>query len=161
MARLPALGGAAQGLGLSDVVDCPDGLARCEASVVSASRLATVARACTAPPSGCSCPWEVVGQCPRGCAADGVQVVVERALATAQLCAPGADAGVLADPVSGMSGNAGCEEGETYRCSAGLVLECPSGAALGRCVRGCYVDGAAIQDEGVQREAAFAILCSR
>ncbi len=154
---------AVHDLGLADVVDCPDGLARCEANVVSVSRLATVPRSCSAPPPACSCPWDPVGPCPDGCVADGVEIVVERAMARAQLCAPGADAGVLADAVTAAMPpqTARCEEGEAYRCGEALVAECPSGRALGHCRRGCSVEGASIVGDGIGREAAFAILCSR
>jgi hypothetical protein len=154
---------SAQGLGAMSAVDCPDGLARCEASVVSASRLATVPAPCSAPPPACSCPWDVVAECPRGCVAEGVEVVVDRALAAAQLCTPGADAGALADMAVGAStpGAVACDEGQRYLCSGGVVVECRSRVALGRCLRGCYAEGASIDDDAVGREDAFAILCSR
>ena len=149
----------AQSLGVSAALDCPDGLARCEGGVVSASRLATVPRRCPGPSAVCSCPWEVVGECGHGCAAEGAEVVIERALATAQLCAPGPDAAPLADPVTGPAVR--CEEGQAYLCTGGAVVDCASGSPVGRCRQGCRGEAAAIDDGNVQREAAFAILCSR
>src|SRR5580658_3030502 len=78
-------------------IDCPDGLARCEEGTVSVSRLATLSTPpCRGPASACSCPWEAVAACPDGCVADGVELVVERAHAASQLCAPGKDGGLLA-----------------------------------------------------------------
>jgi hypothetical protein len=165
--------------------DCPDGLARCEEGTVSASRLATLPSSrmpCPGPAAECVCPWDPVGECGAGCAADGAEIVVERGLAVAQLCAPAPDAGSFAMPVvpaatpplattpppAGAAPAAArgepdrpCEEGDRYRCSDGRVVECASGRALARCVRGCFSEGTSIDDDDVSREAAFAILCSR
>jgi hypothetical protein len=94
--------------------------------------------------------------------ADGVELVIERRLAAAQLCAPGRDAGVFAVPPRATdAGERLCEEGDRFLCSGGRVVECASEAAVGWCVRGCFAEGASIDDDGVSREAAFAILCSR
>jgi len=182
-------------------VDCPDGLARCEDGTVSASHLATLRVPCVGPASACTCPWEAVAACPDGCAAEGVEVVIERDLAAGQLCAPGRDAGLLAapplraadagvlaasplpgadaglaapplraadagvlaaSPLPGVDGGETvCEEGDRYRCAGGRVVECASAATAGFCVRGCFAEGMSIDDDGVSREAAFAILCSR
>ena len=144
-------------------MDCPDGLARCEDGTVSVSRLATVAMPCRGPASACSCPWESLEDCPGRCAADGVEIVVERARAVGQLCAPGADAGILVVP-PGPAPDANdvlCEEGQRYLCAGGRVVDCASSEPVGRCVRGCFAEGTSIGDDGVNREAAFAILCSR
>jgi hypothetical protein len=148
------------------VVDCPDGLARCEEGTVSVSRLATLSSPCTGPATVCSCPWEAVAACPDGCAADGVELVVDRARAARQLCAPGRDGGAFvtspATPAAaGDAAETPCDEGDRYLCAAGRVVECASGAAVGQCLRGCFADGTSIGDDGVSREAAFAILCSR
>jgi hypothetical protein len=170
-------------------VDCPDGLARCEDGTVSASRLATLRVPCVGPASACTCPWEAVATCPDGCVADGVEVVIERDRAAGQLCAPGRDAGVLAasplptgdagvlaasplptgdavvlaaSPLPGVdAGETVCEEGDRFRCAGGRVVECASAATAGLCLRGCFAEGMSIDDDGVSREAAFAILCSR
>jgi hypothetical protein len=130
---------------------------------VSVSRLASLPMPCQGPASACSCPWEVaVEACSAGCAADGVEVVAPRALAPAQLCAPGRDAGVFAVPsLLPDAGDAVCDEGARYLCSGGRVVECAARAVVGQCVRGCFADGTSIDDDGVSREAAFAILCSR
>ena len=155
----------------NSAMDCPDGLARCEEGTVSVSRLAMVPVPCRGSASTCSCPWEALGDCPRGCAADSVEIVVERARAIAQLCAPGVDAGILAAPPGPApdGGDVLCEEGQRYLCAGGRVVDCASGGAvggavggaIGRCVRGCFAEGTSIDDDGVSREAAFAILCSR
>jgi hypothetical protein len=159
------LGGASPGATAvlpRPVVDCPDGLARCEEGTVSVSRLATLPVPCPGPAAACSCPWEAAGACPGGCAADGVEVLVPRALAATQLCAPGKDAGVFAAPlVMPDAGEALCDEGDRYLCVGGRVIECASRAVVGQCVRGCFAEPTSIDADGVSREAAFAILCSR
>jgi hypothetical protein len=83
------------GLSPMNAIDCPDGLARCEAGVVSVSRLRMIELPCSGPPSRCSCPWDRLPVCDRGCATEGVEVVVDRAEARARLCAPSADGGTL------------------------------------------------------------------
>jgi hypothetical protein len=69
-----------------------------------------------------------------------------------------------------------CDEGDRYRCTGSRVFDCASSLPIGRCVRGCFAEGASIDDGDVaapgvatsgaavtpiNREAAFAILCSR
>jgi hypothetical protein len=54
-----------------------------------------------------------------------------------------------------------CEEGERWRCARDRIVDCSSGLIVGQCLRGCLGDGESIEDDGVSREAAFAILCSR
>ena len=163
--RMVGLSPSATAVQPRPAVDCPDGLARCEEGTVSVSRLATLPMPCTGPASACSCPWVVLGDCLGGCAADGVEIVVERARAVAQLCALGADSGLLAAPPPPQAADAGddvlCEEGQRYLCAGGRVVECASSKVVGRCVRGCFAEGTSIDDDGVNREAAFAILCSR
>jgi len=142
-----------------NAIDCPDGLARCEAGVVSVSVLATVPQPCSGPQAQCACPWEVIGECERGCTVDGLDLVVDRRLARAQLCAPPAGAAPLARPTTAARA-APCEEGQRYACRGGFVVECVSSSSVGLCDRGCYAEGASIDDDGIGREAAFALLCS-
>jgi hypothetical protein len=141
--------------------DCPDGLARCEEGTVLASRLATIPQPCKGPPGACSCPWEPVASCPDRCAADGVELVIDRAHAEAQLCAPRLDAGPFVVPTGSAVPAAVCEEGQRYRCTDALVVECASGVVVGRCMQDCFAQAASIDDDDVSREAAFAMLCSR
>jgi hypothetical protein len=142
------------------VVDCPDGLARCEEGTVSISRLATLPVPCRGAPGACACPWEALPACPAGCAADGVEVVVDGPRARTQLCAPGPDAGVFVAAAPPDAGEE-CDEGDRYLCAGGQVIECAPRIVVGQCVRGCFTEKASIGDDGVSREAAFAILCSR
>jgi hypothetical protein len=144
-----------------NAVDCPDGLARCEAGEVSASRLGTVRLPCNAPPPRCSCPWDVIGRCEYGCTAESVEILVDRTLAATQLCAPGPDAGAFARPTLPARAATPCEEGQRYACRGGLMVECASGITVGWCTHGCFSEGAAIDDDRVSREAVYAILCSR
>jgi hypothetical protein len=156
------VGGLAQGVSLSmNAVDCPDGLARCEEGVVFAARLATIPQPCRGQLGACSCPWEQLGSCPDRCVANGVEIVIDRARAEGQLCAPGPDAGAFVSPLGSADAGAVCDEGQRYRCADGLVVECQSEVAVGRCVRGCFAQTASIDDDDVSREAAFAMLCSR
>jgi hypothetical protein len=147
-----------------NAVDCPDGLARCNGGSVLAARLAAIPRPCDRPPPQCECPWDLVAQCERGCAAEGLELVIERSLAPIQLCAPGADGGsvsvVRTTRVAPSPGS--CEQGQLYRCFGRDVVACHENAIVGTCVRGCFTPEAAIEDgEPVGREAAFAVLCSR
>ena len=148
---------------MSPAVDCPDGLARCEAGEVEVSRLAAIPQPCKGQPKDCACPWERIATCPgEVCVADGVELVVERSHAAAQLCAPGADAGPLSlAPPPGALPTTPCDEGELYKCAGGNVVGCSANAVLAQCLRGCAAEGTGIDEEGVDREAAVAILCSR
>ncbi|MGH7439000.1 MAG: hypothetical protein ACRENE_25205, partial [Polyangiaceae bacterium] len=145
-------------------VDCPDGLARCEAGSVSVSRLTTLPGTCAGTPQGCACPWDVAGECLNGCVLEGLELVVEPPRATAQLCAPPAGAPSPAVPWAGsVLPPTPCDEGDAYRCAGGAVLDCRSATPVGSCVGGCYRDGASIADTtlALTRERAFALLCSR
>jgi hypothetical protein len=151
-------------------VDCPDGLARCEAGGVSVSRLATIPDPCHGPPGACECPWQAEGECAGGCAADGAEIVIEASRAMRQLCAvlPDADVFVVPYAVGGAAPGSpaprppsACDEGDRYRCQGGEVVDCAAGLAVARCSSGCFADGTSLDDDGISREAAFAILCSR
>jgi hypothetical protein len=54
-----------------------------------------------------------------------------------------------------------CDEGDAYRCSDSVVIDCGLARGVGRCSNACSSPGAAIFGEHVDRESAFAILCSR
>lgn len=141
-----------------NAIDCPDGLARCNEGVVEVSLLAAVPQPCVGP-QRCTCPWERAGECDRGCVVDGATVVVDRPKALGQLCAPAPDAGPHVLPALAP---ADCDEGQLYRCAAGAVISCAQRAIVGRCERGCSTEGGDIGDDvQIDREGAFAILCSR
>ena len=149
-------------------IDCPDGLARCVHGGVEASRLATVARTCRGPETPCSCPWEPLAFCARGCVVDGLELVMERSHAEAQLCLPEqeGDSPVAGNPLSAVT--VSCEEDQLYRCSDGQITDCNAHAIVASCRRGCVAEGASIDavpqvtpQVAVRREAAYAILCSR
>jgi hypothetical protein len=141
-------------------IDCPDGLARCNGGLVEVSRLASVALPCKGPVEQCTCPWVRLAECDRGCVADGLDIVAERAKAARQLCAPN-EGGEFARPERGESpGN--CDDDQLYRCLSGAIVSCAEHAVVGKCIRGCFVEGGALEgDVPIGREAAFAILCSR
>jgi hypothetical protein len=123
------------------------------------SRLAKVD--CRGPETPCSCPWESLATCPTGCAAEGLQVVIDREQAVAQLCAPLRDASIITWSPDGGSEEVRCESEELYRCARGAVVDCAAHSVIAYCVRGCFAEGATIDEAAVRRETAFAILCSR
>lgn len=140
-------------------VDCPEGLARCSSGIVSVSRAFHYSEPCKGPPEQCQCPWERLTDCPRGCAADGVEIDVPRHRAAAQLCAPAPDE-IFARSPSLDAKLALCEA--TYMCTGGTVRACgPPPAAVATCTKGCAVDGQELEEEGVTASAATALLCAR
>ena len=150
-----------------DAVDCSDGLARCVDGVVEVSRVFSYASPCAGPPEQCRCPWDRLGACDRGCTADGVEIVLARERASAQLCAPSA-ADVFARPPLAVAPGAGdalgalCE-GELYRCIGASVVACvvdggaPSAIAV--CTRGCADEASYLDDDRITRDQAAALLC--
>src|SRR5579883_2828131 len=139
---------------LVPAVDCPDGLARCEAGEVLVSRLAAIPQPCKGTPKDCTCPWDRIGTCPGvsegagGCVAEGAEVVVERSRAVAQLCVPSRDAGPLsAAPAPGALPTTSCDEGDLYKCAGGAVVACSGNALVAQCVRGCAAEGAGVDDD--------------
>jgi hypothetical protein len=145
-----------------NAVDCPDGLARCTEGNVFVSRLAMIPQPCRRPPPQCDCPWERVAACDTTCAAEGAEVAVESALAARQLCLPASDAAIVMHSTGALPAPPGCSDGQLYRCVDSDVIACHENAVIGRCSLGCFAPGASVDDgEPVNREAAFAILCSR
>jgi hypothetical protein len=139
-------------------LDCPDGLARCEQGVISVSRLATIPSPCNGPPEACRCPWDRAADCPGPCAADGVEVVVDRD-AAAQLCAPhGGRSFVLPSPVP-VPSPAPCEEGDRFECTGDSVVECAANTIAGTCLHGCQRDGGAVDDDRI--DPVFAVMRTR
>ena len=144
--------------------DCPDGLARCEGGRVWVSRLATLPALCGGASAPCVCPWDSIAACEGPCAAEGAVAVMDREKAAVQMCTPaertgespfvralGADAQPPSD----------CDEDDAYRCSDSVVIDCALLRAVGRCSSGCSTAGATLFGDGIHRETAFAILCSR
>jgi hypothetical protein len=145
-------------------IDCSDGLARCSAGVVEVSELAVIPQPCNQLPPRCVCPWSAAATCEAGCVAEGAEVVVDRSLAARQLCAPSQDAGTVmrVTPAGSPTPAAGCSDGQLFRCVGRDVVSCRENAIVGTCVRGCFAPDAVLDDSApLDREAAFAILCSR
>jgi hypothetical protein len=92
---------------------------------------------------------------------EGLQLVIDRSQARAQLCEPPLDAGALARPALRMRAPTPCQEGQRHVCTAGILAECASETIIGLCNRGCYAEGASIDEDGADSEAVFALLCSR
>ena len=165
-------------------VDCPDGLARCVEGVVQSSKPYAYSVPCSASPEACSCPWEQVTVCARGCAAEAVVLPIPASVAGDQLCAPDKTAGGVALPPAAPllapttpppltspsarpapipwtspTDSATCE-GERYRCTGGRVVACePVAHDLGRCLFGCAVDDATIEEDEVTDRQATDVLC--
>ena len=164
-----------------NAVDCPDGLARCIGGVVEVSRVSHYELPCTGSPETCLCPWDSLGDCPRGCAAEGVEAVIPRDRAFVQLCAPDpADpTEAFARPAPGVAPPPGACETDGVRCVGSLVVACRESAAPGAggaapgaadgvtartiatCLHGCAHEGDGIDEEAVADEAAVRILCAR
>ena len=154
-------------------IDCPDGLARCVGGAVEVSHVARIPRPC--PPSNkpeeCQCPWEAVGECPRGCAEEGTIVVVPPDRASSRLCAPD-PANPSARPVVGIPAPPGACDTLGYRCMGSLVIACspapgdagavaaPVARPFAACVRGCAQEGEALGEEEADPEGAARILCA-
>ncbi len=148
-----------------NAIDCPDGLARCRDGVVEVSVMAAIPQPCPQslrPLRSCECPWSPGVKCKRGCAGEGVEVVIEPLLAARQLCAPSQDASTVTVMTPGSGAPGACGDGELYRCSGSRVVACRENAVIGTCSRGCFDANAYLEDDiDVSREAAFAILCLR
>lgn len=147
-------------------MDCPDGLARCVDGRVQASRLFSYPAHCSGPPEQCSCPWDNLGSCKRGCVVEGADVVVARDHAWAQLCSPTAADVFSRPPIAPPELPISLCSEATYRCTGDVVVACEMDGAtmkprpLAACLRGCAEDGSAIDDdEGISRDAAIALLC--
>jgi hypothetical protein len=154
----PAAGASAKGPTDLRGIDCSDGLARCQDGVVEVSIAYHYPDPCSGPAEKCRCPWERLGDCPGACAADGVELVVERERALRQLCAARPD-----EDFARRSGDAAavvpCEA--TFACHGSTVIACgPPPAAVATCARGCAHEGDALEEE-VDTVAASALLCSR
>jgi hypothetical protein len=164
--RGPPPSGDLGGLG---AIDCPDGMARCGLGIVHVSRAYHYPDPCTLSPEQCQCPWERLGDCPNGCAADGVELDVPRERALTQLCAPGprsgddARASFSAVPPPGTIASS-CDL--AYVCEKGVVVVCgPPAQAVAACTGGCAREGQGLDvDEEtapVTPAAAVALLCKR
>jgi hypothetical protein len=142
-------------------VDCPDGLARCVDGIVEVSRVAVIAQPCVGPPEKCRCPWDRIGGCDHGCVADDVELVLPRAQAFLQLCAPSAADVFARPPAHGIAMPPGLCTGEMYRCAGGTVIACPAGEPkpLATCVRGCADEGSVLDEEGLNSDQVVALLC--
>jgi len=148
-------------------VDCPDGLARCIGGVVEVSRVSHYALPCSGPAEACMCPWDSVGACPAGCAADGVEAVVPRERALAQLCASDPAHPVARPVLPNASPPGACDDGVTgYRCLASIVVACTASdagvrpRAVAACVHACAPGGDAIDEDDATDEGASRILCA-
>lgn len=153
--------------------DCSDGLLRCSAGTVEASRVAHLSATCRKGPipeksgSPCACPWDVVEHCASGCADESVEVMSLAGDAGArQLCRPTTP---IARPVlaaDDASIDICADDGIT--CRDGIVRACDAAGAaarpLARCLFGC-APGVAIDVEGdgptKNPAGLIAILCQR
>jgi hypothetical protein len=155
-------------------IDCPDGLGRCVGGVVEASRLARIPQPCskTETLENCVCPWVAVADCPRGCAADGVPLVVTPDRAVARLCAQDPSNPVSRPAPAAVAPPGACdgEDRESYRCSTSLVLSCVGGGSgeggklishvIAACLRGCARDGDSVGTDETDPGGASRILCA-
>lgn len=150
--------------------DCSDGLARCVAGHVEVSRLGHVPHPCE-PRAGvtCACPWDDVGACEVGCAAEHLEISAEPDAAKSQLCSPrrAVERELLPDEVPRDV----CA-GLGFSCVDNVVRECSEIGrpvrAIARCIDGCASGVNVPLIEGTDRPGAptrldgvVAILCRR
>ena len=124
-----------------DLVDCPDGLARCVDGQLQKSKLGAV-------PPNATCPWISAGECPADCV-EGI--VVEEAHA-AQLCRVEAGAWQIRRAPAEDCGEA------RFKCSANRVIDCEQKSMVAVCTKGCALD---VLDDDVSEGDAVTILCLR
>ena len=115
--------------------------------MVEASRLARIPMPCTKnkkeTPGDCVCPWDVVADCPRGCASEGLSLVVAPERAAARLCAADPSKPV-ARPAPDAIAPPGVCVGEGNRCLTSLVIACTAGdARLGPEPLACWLPACA------------------
>lgn len=162
----PESGGASLG-----GTDCSDGLARCVEGRVEASRLAHLPHPCGSMKEGrneCVCPWETVGICASGCAAEGVVAIADADAGVRQLCRAPAALGAIARPP--LPGDpvflapricndvfVACIEGAVRRCDGAGSPE----QVFAVCLHGCDPGIAIDHGESVIGDGAAAILCRR
>ncbi|MBX3230929.1 MAG: hypothetical protein KIT84_36330 [Labilithrix sp.] len=161
----------ARGIDLTGT-DCSDGLLRCRAGAVEASRVAHLPGSCVKgvnpekTGAACVCPWDVVATCASGCADEEVEVTSSSDVVARQLCRP---ATPVARPVLGEDDASidVCSD-DGFTCRASIVRACDgAGMAsrpLARCIHGCALDVAVeIAGDGPARNPAgvIAILCRR
>ena len=125
-----------------DLVDCPDGLARCVDGQLQKSKLAAIA-----PPA--VCPWVPAGECPGECV-EGVVIDQEHA---AQLCR------VEAGPWKSqrLPQQDECHDAR-WECAASRVIDCQAKSIVAVCTKGCALG--ALEDE-VPEGDAVNIMCLR
>ena len=152
-------------------IDCPDGLARCGNGIVQVSRAYQYADPCTGSPEQCTCPWERLGDCAKGCVVDGLVIDEPRERAIPQLCAPTPAAANVTDARAEFSGPppadaiaSACDA--AYVCEHRAVVACgPPARVVGACTAGCAREGQSMDtdDESapLTPTAALAVLCRR
>jgi hypothetical protein len=145
-----------------NALDCPDGLARCRDGVVEVSVLATIPHPCAGAPESCVCPWTQLGTCGHACTVDGLELVVEREHAEAQLCAPAA-ADALSRAPDATTPLVPCDV-RGYRCDGNVLEQCDDDGATPRalavCTHRCAEPGGVIDADGVTGDQAVALLCA-
>lgn len=129
------------GLALENLVDCPDGLARCVDGQLQKSTLAAV------PPSA-TCPWLPAGECPGDCV-EGL--VVEESYA-AQLCRIEAGPWQLRRAPAEDCGEA------RFKCASNRVIDCERKSMVAVCTKGCALEAL---DDDLPEGDAVTVLCLR
>jgi hypothetical protein len=163
-ARANASGGP--GIDLSGT-DCSDGMVRCAAGRIEASRAAHLPHPCGDPGAlekrgGCTCPWDVIGQCTSGCAEEGLEVLAPPD-AGAKVCRP--DAPVARPMLPGDPFEPTVCTSEGVQCTDGIVRQCESSGrpsrAIAFCLAGCDPGIAIDHGEPANPDGVSMILCRR
>lgn len=123
-----------------DLVDCPDGLARCVDGQLQKSKLGAV-------PPNATCPWIPAGECPGDC----VEGLVVEETKAAQLCR------LEAGPWQLRRAAEDCGEAR-WKCASNRVIDCELKSMVAVCTKGCALE---TLDDDLSEGDAVTILCLR
>jgi hypothetical protein len=160
-------GGGGGGIDLSGT-DCSDGMVRCTAGRIEASRVAHLPHPCGDPGAlekrgGCTCPWDVIGQCGSGCAEDGLEVIASRDAGALKVCRP--DGPVARAILPGDPFEPEVCPSEGIQCVDGIIRRCDAAGrpsrAIAYCLAGCDPGIAIDHGDSTNPDGVSMILCRR
>lgn len=152
-------------------IDCADGLMRCTAGVVEASRVGHLPATCGQRAKGekrateCICPWDAVRHCTSGCA-DEQQTILATDLdaGASQMCKPLSPFARPILPEDHVSIDVCADDGIT--CRDAIVSKCVAPASpsqpMAKCIFGCAIGLSLADDEDgptTNPDGLVSILC--
>jgi hypothetical protein len=148
--------GASAQTPVSRGTDCVPDLFRCREGTVERSLPGFVPDPCEGPTERCTCPWQRVDACAKGCAsAPAHELFLEHDAGATQLCA--------AEPAAVFGGavpeGVACDDEGDVACAKSVVVRCERPPRLlATCTHGCAVS---TLPEGVRDREAVMIACLR